>query len=141
MMVVYMEGMNLVSFVLGRQGGNENSTPVLFTATCGATHEKNGKEHQVFTVCDDTGVLLPSTASSPRGLWGWRDLATLSVEDLRPPGLSERSFIFASWSIRPALRSAFVAIARLPGAGVGLENVGWDMAGSSGAFVPSELCG
>lgn len=29
---------------------------------------------------------------------------------------------------------------RLPGAGVGLENAGWDMVGRSGAFVPSEFC-
>ena len=43
--------------------------------------------------------------------------------------------------MRPALRRALVAMARLPGAGVGLEKVGCDIEGSSGAFEPSELCG
>ena len=109
----------------------------------GATLEKNGEEHRVFTVCANTGVLFPRIVSKPRGLWvGWRGLDILRVEPLRPPGLSEdMSLIFVSWSMRPARRRAFVAMARLPGAGVGLENAGCDMVGRSGAFVPSEFCG
>lgn len=44
-------------------------------------------------------------------------------EPFLPPGLSVRSRIVVSRSIRPALRRALLAIVLEPGAGVGLENI------------------
>ncbi|RPD61115.1 hypothetical protein L227DRAFT_76166 [Lentinus tigrinus ALCF2SS1-6] len=79
-------------------------------------------------------------ASDPRGLWGLCLLLDCFGAPLRPPCLSETSRIFASVSMSPALRRALAAMARVPGAGVGLENAGCDMVGSGGALVPSKFC-
>jgi hypothetical protein len=61
---------------------------------------------------------------------------------LRPPGLSdddETSFMRASRSIRPALRNAFAATVRVPGAGVGLENMNMEQANDRGVRTADYL--